>query len=425
MKIKKILTNQYVYSIFTKVFIAAIGFLNSMLLARYLGPELKGMAATALNYANIASIIITFGLQEAYPFFRKKNESPNFLSEYMTLVIVIFFVYTFIAGTIMFIIAPQIEIVASVVITIFVGYSTIVNYIALVEAPNHRNTVMVWIYIIDILILAGFYLTVPASYLVAIFLTTFVFLAQTIYYTIDLKFSFNIKLIKFNNVKEYAKFGFFPMVALLLTTLNYRADIIMLRASSLVTYAEIGIYSIGVSLAEKVFLIPNAVKEILLSRLANGKRADEVCKTIRVCWPICLATTIAIIILGRPFVNLFYGEAYENAYVTTIICVLGTVFMIFFKMISTFYVANGKQKINLILLLFSDAINVFLNSLLIPRFGTNGAAIASDVSYFICAVLFSIYFCKNEHVAIKKVICLQREDFDFMKKLRKKNEQED
>ena len=274
---------------------------------------------------------------------------------------------------------------------------------------------MTVMYIIDFIVLVALYLLVPQSYMIAIFLTSFIFLMQAIYYSLTLDFKFDLRLINLKNIIEYTKYGFFPMIALLLTTLNYRVDVIMLRAAPEITYAQIGVYSVGVSLAEKVFMIPNAVKEILLSKLANGKDRNEVSKTIRMCWPICLLSTIGIIILGKPFINLFYGEAYNNAYSTTIICVFGTVFMIFFKMISTYNVVKGKQKINLLLLFVADAINIVLNAILIPKYGTNGAAVASDISYFICAILFVIYFCKTESLTLKEIMVLQKSDLKFLK----------
>lgn len=417
MNIKKILHNQYIYSVITKIVIVAIGFLNSMILARYLGPELKGMAATVVNYANIFSIVVTFGLQEAYPFFRKEREKKKYLSEYMSFAVVLFVSYAIIAGLFIVICKPQLEVIACIVVTLIMGYATIVNYVALVEAPNKRNSAMTVMYVIDLAVLVALYLFVPQSYLISVFLTSFIFLMQAMYYSFTLDFKFDLHLIKAKDIAQYIKFGFFPMIALLLTTLNYRVDVIMLRATPEVTYAQIGVYSVGVSLAEKVFMIPNAVKEILLSKLANGKSGNEVCKTIRMCWPICLFSTVGIIVLGKPFVNLFYGEAYSNAYSTTIICVFGTVFMIFFKMISTYNVVKGKQKINLFLLLIADIINIALNAILIPQYGTNGAAVASDISYFICASLFVIYFCKVENLKLKEVILLQKSDLTFLKKV--------
>lgn len=414
MNLKKIIKNQYVYSVITKLIVVGVGFLNSMILARYLGPELKGMAATITNYANVISIIITCGLHEAYPFFKKKEKSDSFLSKYMTMVICIYFSYMLIASCFLVLLRASAEMIACVVVTLIMGYSIIVNYVALVEAPNHRNTAMTWMYIIDLLVLIACYLFVPQSYFIAVFLTSFIYLAETVYYTFDLKFKFDLKLIKLSDFRVYAKFGFFPMVALLLTSLNYRVDIMMLRASPQISYAEIGVYSVGVSLAEKVFLIPNAVKEILLSKLANGKKADEVCKTIRICWPICLASTVGIILLGQPFINIFYGGAYENAYSITVISVFGTVFMIFFKMIGTYNIVNGKQKINLGLLAIADLLNVLLNAILIPIYSSVGAAVASGISYFVCAMLFLIYFCKTEKIKLRNVLLLTQTDLNFL-----------
>ena len=73
MKAKKVFKNQYVFSIFTKILVVAIGFMNSVIIARYFGPNIKGLTATILNYSNIIAILLTFGLHEAYPFFLKKQ----------------------------------------------------------------------------------------------------------------------------------------------------------------------------------------------------------------------------------------------------------------------------------------------------------------------------------------------------------------
>jgi len=416
----KVLKNQYVYSIVTKFVTIGIGFLNSVVLARYLGSELKGMAATAANSAQIISIIITFGLQEAYPFFRKKDKSKDFLSKYMTMVVAIFVTYAIIATVGIILFQPTAEVIACIVIAIVEGYSMVVNYVALVESPNRRNTAMMVMYLIDFIILVILYFFVPKSFLIAVFLTAYIYFAQSIFYTIDSKFKLKISLLNKKDFVEYLKFGFLPMIALLLTTLNYRIDIVMLRATPSVTYAEIGLYSVGVGLAEKVFLIPNSVKEILLSKLANGTSSKEVCKTIRICYPICLMATVGLILLGQPFINIFYGDEYSGAYLTTVISVLGTVFMIFFKMISTYNIVNGKQKVNLILLAVAVVVNVVLNFILIPKMGTNGAALASDISYFLCAVLFIIYFINLEDIKLSEMLFVQKEDIKLLKKLWRK-----
>lgn len=409
-RLKNIIKNQYIYSIVTKILIVGIGFLNSVLIARYFGAELKGVTATILNYSNIFSIIILFGLNEAYPFFKKECDDENFLNKYMSNVLFVYLIYTLIAFIILLFLKFEISIVVLITITIFQGYSVVVNYVALVEHPNRRNSAITMINIIDIILLILLYSFVPVNFIIASCISTFVYFAESLYFTFDVSFKFNLNLVSLKFLKKIYCFGFFPMIALLLTTLNYRIDILMLGKYSYISYSAIGIYSIGVSLAEKVFLIPNAIKEILLSKLSNGKDENEVIRVIKICWPICLVFTIGLIVFGKPFINLFYGSEYADSYLIVVTSVLGTIFMMFFKMISTYYIVQGKQKQTTVLLSISVLINIIVNALLIPIIGTLGAAIASDISYFICACLFIISFSKYSNTRIKDIIFFNKND---------------
>ena len=48
-----------------------------------------------------------------------------------------------------------------------------------------------------------------------------------------------------------------------------------------VPISDIGVYSVGVALAEKIWLIPDAIKDILMSRLSNGAPNEEVARVTR------------------------------------------------------------------------------------------------------------------------------------------------
>lgn len=416
MELKKAFKNQYFFSVIAKMFMVIIGLLNSIFLARYLGPELKGIVTSVVNNSNIISIVITFGLHQAYFYYRKRDQSEGFLSEFMSLTIVVFSIYFLVSGCIIAVILPDPEVISCAMLSIIMGYSTVVNHVALAEFPNRRNTIMSLIHLIDLLVLIFLYFVIPVSYGIAMVLSGFVFLAEAIIYTWVIPFKFNIHNLRVALFLKYIKFGLLPMLAILLSTFNYRIDVIMLRASDNVSFAEIGIYSIGVSLAEKVFLVPDAVKEILISKLTKGKDKEEVAKVIRVCWPIALLSTIGIVIFGKLFIDIFYGIEYSAAYQTTVICVFGTVFMVFFKMISSFNIVNGKQYVNMIVLVIADLFNVVLNLCLIPIWGCNGAAIASDISYLLCALAFLIYFSKTQSIPIKKIVLLQKNDLKVIRK---------
>lgn len=421
MRLKKAIENQYIYSVFTKLLVVSIGFANSVIIARYFGPNIKGITATVLNYSNIFAILLTFGLHEAYPYFLKKSkDKENFKSIYMTNIMFLYLMYSLICLIIILLNHHNTIVIMCAITSFFHGYSMIANYVALVENPNKRNTIVLLINLFDLLILIYFYLFIPVNTVIACIFSMSLFVLESFIFTIFVKPKFSWKQIQFSYLFKLFKFGFFPMIALLLTTLNYRIDIIMLKSMS-ISYSLIGIYSIGVSLAEKVFLIPTAVKEVLLSKLSKGKDANEVIKVIKVCYPICLIISFFILLFGKIFINIFYGLDFSSSYEITVISVFGTVFMIFFKMISTYYIINGKQVLTVKMLSVSVIINIILNYVLIPKYKIIGAAMASDVSYFICAILFIYSFKKDQNIKFKDLLFLNKKEINNILNRFKKN----
>lgn len=203
------------------------------------------------------------------------------------------------------------------------------------------------------------------------------------------------------------------MLSLLMTTLNYRVDVLMLDGR--VADAAIGIYSVGVQLAERVWMLPDAMKGVLVSNLTKGKGEEEVSYVIRTCNTICLLLMLAIIALGQPFINIFFGKAYSEAYQITLVMLAGVFAMIYYKMIGSYNIAWGRQKINLIFLGISVVTNVIMNLILIPVWGIYGAGLASVLSYTVCSALFIIYFCTKTKQPFKGMIFMDRNDFRRLK----------
>ena len=67
VKVKTILKNDYIFSVTVKILMGLVGIFHSAFLARFLGAELKGMAATITSTVSVAQIFITFGINQAYP----------------------------------------------------------------------------------------------------------------------------------------------------------------------------------------------------------------------------------------------------------------------------------------------------------------------------------------------------------------------
>lgn len=219
------------------------------------------------------------------------------------------------------------------------------------------------------------------------------------------------------SIKELISYGIFPMIALLLTTLNYRIDVIMLRQFNNISASDIGIYSVGIALVEKIVLIPDTLKGVLVSRLTKGKGPEEVAKLTRVSFALSVFITIMVLLLGKPFISIFYGSEYIEAYNVIVVSAAGVLFVMFFKLIAQYNIVNNKQKRNVIMLSIAILINVIVNLILIPIYGIFGAAIATGVGHAVSGIVFLISFHLERNIKYKDMLIINSSDIKRLKNL--------
>lgn len=173
-------------------------------------------------------------------------------------------------------------------------------------------------------------------------------------------------------------------------------------------------------LAQKLWMIPDALKDILTGKLAKGRTSDEVCKITRISLWITAGCIIGMAIFGRMLINLIFGSEYAGAYQVFLNISLGVLGMVFYKMIYAYNVVNGHKNINFVMLFASAVINVILNYFFIQKMSINGAALASTISYSVCGLSFLIYFIKDTKQSPAKILLIQKEDIlQFRNLLRK------
>lgn len=416
-KIKNILLNEYIFSVFTKIVSIALGMIQSILIARYLGAELKGVNAYISSIVSVGSIVITFGMHQAYPYFRQKYGKEKIYNEYLSLVSLLFSAYLLLGVIITVIIPCSLQLKATIILIPILGYSNIVAYVTLIEKPNARNGYWTLVSILDILYVALLWIFVKRNFFWSVSILLFSDLVKSIIYTCVLRFR-----IKFNKTQiklffDLIRFGFFPMIALLMTMLNYRIDIIMLHHYSSITDAMVGVYSIGLSLSDKIFLIPDTLKGVLVSKLAKGADEHEVAKVSRMGMWIAVVISLIMFIIGKPFIRIFYGKEYIDAFWIIVVTAIGTISIVYFKMIGQYNIINRRQKLNVIMLSVAIVVDVVFNLILIPIWGIIGAAIATTIGNISCCVVFLIYFCKTTSIPLGEMILPQKSDIKIFKKM--------
>ena len=420
--VKRVLKNQYTLSVISKVFGVVVGLLFTIFQSRYLGSEIKGQVATVNSIVSITSIIFGLGIYHAYPYF-KRNSDVDIMPIFLKLALILLAFYGAVSALAIWLLDLPAKYIAALILTPLLTYDGIVSYITLIEVPNRRSITDMAVVFSELLLLIALWIFAPPSFIIGVFVITVKDVVKAMLFTGWWRKRI---FVPSESLRIWApklvKFGFFPMLSLLMTTLNYRLDVLMLNGR--VTDAAIGVYSVGVLLAERIWMIPDAMKGVMVSKITKGKDANETAFVVRVCNSVCLVIILGIIALGKPFLDYVFGPEYDGAYQVTLILLAGVFSMIYYKLIAAYNIAMGKQMISFILLGIGVICNVIANLILIPKWGIYGAGLASVISYAVCSILFIVYFCKETGISFTRMLFINGEDFSKLKRrVRKKKKQ--
>lgn len=413
----KLLGNDYIFSVLTKLISVVVGVFHAAFLARFLGPELKGISASITSIVSVGCILVTGGIHQAFPYYRKKDSSQSFLNKFCSITLIVYFALFIFAGIISLLIPAGIIIKVSILLIPLFGYETIINYIFLIEYPKKRNLTNLIAAIAETVVLLLFWKSLKPNNILMIISISIAIIIRAVGSTVCLKFKFTCKNMSFAYLWKLLKFGWIPMIALLLTMLNSRLDIIMLNGFTFISAYQVGIYSTGVGLAEKALFIPDAIREILLGKLVSGKEKDEVAKACRLGVFISILITVFILLFGKPVISVLFGNEYLTAYSIAVVCTFGTVFMVFIKMISQYNIVHKKQLTNMFLLAGAVVLNVLINLWLVPICGVLGTAIASLLSHFVCGMSFALFFSIKTKTKIIDLMFIRRDDLRIIRDL--------
>lgn len=413
-KLKVILKNPYTFSLISKIFGVLVGFLFTVFQARFLGAEIKGQVATVNSIVSVTSIVFALGIYQVYPYY-KRNSNIDVLPIFLKIAIFLLVVYGIAAAITISIFDISAKYIAVMILTPLLVYDGIISYVTLVEEPNKRNAIDMIVMFAELVLVLVLWLTSSPNFIIGVVIIAIKDVTKALIFTFWWRkriFVHSESIIIW--IPKLIKYGFFPMLSLLMATLNYRIDVIMLNGK--VLDSAIGVYSIGVTIAERIWMIPDAMKGVMVSHLAKGKDANETAFVIRLCNTGCMILILGIIALGKPFINLVFGAEYYGSYQITLILLAGVFSMIYYKAIANYNIAMGKQVISFILLTISVIINVIANAIMIPVLGIYGAGIASVISYTLCGFLFIIFFCHTTHIVFKDMLFVKKSDIVKVKK---------
>lgn len=183
-------------------------------------------------------------------------------------------------------------------------------------------------------------------------------------------------------MKSTLSFGIRGHIGNMLQFFNYRLD--MFLVNYFIGPAGVGIYSVSVTLAELLWYLPNAVGFVIFPKAAASRPEEMNVFTPRV-FRITLGLTalgaLGLLFLGRLFIQLVYSLTFIGAYVPMLVLLPGVVFLGGAKVLTNEIAGRGYPHYNSLNSGLALVLTIALDLVLIPRYGVVGAALASSIAY--------------------------------------------
>lgn len=178
--------------------------------------------------------------------------------------------------------------------------------------------------------------------------------------------------------------------------------------------AMVGFYSISVGLSEKVWLISDAVGTVLFPKVSSGKDKKE----IKEFTPLIFRSTLIIVILiaialfvsARWLIILLYSDVFQKSINPFKILLIGAVAISGWKILENDLKGRGKPMLNTYITGVATIVNIILYILWIPKFGILGASLAASISHVIALSITLLVYCKISGNKIKDVIFIKKSD---------------
>jgi antigen flippase len=210
---------------------------------------------------------------------------------------------------------------------------------------------------------------------------------------------------------EMIRYGGRVYLACLLAFLVIRSDLLLVNY--FLGTGAAGIYSIAVQIADTLLLLPVTIGMILLPRVAaeTGGRQEEVtARVLRHTALVLFALCAAAGILVGPLVRTLYGEAFGGAILATRLLLPGVFALGLNGVLMNHFGGSGMPSVTWIAPAAGLTLNVAANCAVIPRFGIAGAALTSSVAYALMLLLSLAAFLRGGRVGLRRSLFVSPED---------------
>jgi O-antigen/teichoic acid export membrane protein len=174
--------------------------------------------------------------------------------------------------------------------------------------------------------------------------------------------------------------------------LTQRADILIV--SILVSTRDLGLYTLGVTLAEAMLLSTESIAAAAIGSQAAGDRAATSRRSAQVatlCAIIGAVELVGLAVFGRPLISLIFGESFADSYPLAVALGVGAVATAYGRPLVVVFIRHERRRAFSAIVAVGAVMNIGLAFALVPPFGAIGAAIGSSIASIAVAVGLMVF----------------------------------
>lgn len=402
-------------------------FLGSILIARMLGAAGQGEYSLYMNLLTLSILVVGMGIPSGLVHFIASGKLERKQTFSILLTTTLILTLLIVGGFVIFSnllpinsffpsLLQQNNVWLWVLLMHFLGHIFLAFFQAIFQAEERFGSISLFT-ILGSISLLGLYSVyyfkwidvtlTPIQWIISSLL--FIILLQTLLFKITLyKQSpdyFRFQRCEWKVARPLLVFSLTAFSANLVQFFNYKLDVWIVHYFDQDT-SQLGVYTLAVSLAQLVWLLPGAIHGVMYSDFSKeALQLSHIKRTSKTGWYL-LAYAIFVSTIGyflaREVVAKWFGESFSSVPEIIGILCLGIIPISAGLALSAFFAGIQKISINLKGSLIGLALCAIFDFILIPKMGIKGAAWATVISYNATILFYILMFVKIKKRYLEK-----------------------
>lgn len=412
-KVKKYLHNT-LWIMGDKITNLGVGFLVTVVVARYLGPEDFGIFSYAISVAALFSAAGHMGLSGLVV--REIVKKPDERGVTLGTTLGLKFIGMALGYTLLLVYAMAYEGASSIEFTVLAIAGAVLLFRpfdiidfwfqAFVQARYVTYARVTGLAVSSALKLLFVFLGFSVVYFVAANLIQAIAIAIAFLFVYKIKSSLKVTEWSFSwaKAKELFSQGWVIYLGSIFAVIYIKVDQVMLRWFE--GSEAVGIYAVAAQLSEAWYFVPGAIVASFFPKLIKLKEENpeqfnkRLQQLFDLLFILALGVAVVMTLISEWVIALFFGAYYIDSASVLVIHVWAAIFIFMRAAFSKWILIENALVFSLITQGAGALVNVALNYLLIPNFGVQGAAYATLISYAFASFFSLLIYSKTRPIFI-------------------------